>query len=201
VSAEGWVCKACWKWNRAADEQCWRCKAPRGADDTQLEEHRKAREARTQQAEAVPDLVVAVPVWVFRGYAKVWLRGGIGLFPLLGVILFGGITDPLWFALTAGLGVGLVACGFLAGEVVDGMREREVWAFLAGIGLSIVGGIGSVVAFQAFAADLVSPVAVRWGSLLLFGGAGIAASAGLVMVLTRRERIAAPGQPPEPSAD
>ena len=201
MSSEGWVCKACWKWNRPADEKCWRCKAPREADDVQLEEHRRAREARAHQAEAVPDLVVAVPVWVFRGYAKVWMRGGIGLFPLLGLILFAGVTDPLWFALTAGFGVGLIACGFLAGEVVDGMREREVWAFLAGIGLSVMGGIGSVVAFQAFAEDLVSPMAVRWGSLVVFGGAGIAAAAGLVMVLTRRNQLVASNQPREPSAD
>jgi hypothetical protein len=189
VAAAGWVCKACWKWNRPADERCWRCKTPRGASDAEIEEQRKAREARGEQPEAVPDVVVAVPVWVFRGYSKVWLRGGIALFPLIGVILFAGVTDPLWFIMTAGFGVGLIACGFLAGEVVDGMREREVWAFLVGIGLSAVGGISSAVAFQLLAPGLISPTAVRWGSLLLFGGAGIAAAAGLVMLWTRRGKV------------
>ena len=52
-----------------------------------------------------------------------------------------------------------------------------------GITLSVVGAIGSVFAFNAFAPDVLSPTAIRWLSLIVFGGAGIAAGVGLFLVL------------------
>jgi hypothetical protein len=180
----GWVCKVCWKWNRPEDDPCFRCKSPRGlTDDAAVEIERKRLEAKAAEPEPVPDIVVAVPVWVFRGYARVWLRGGIGLLGLLALMAFGGVTDLIWFALTAGFSAGLVVCGFLAGEVADGMRNRETWAFIVGIVLSVLAVIGSITAFSVFAPGLVNPNAVRWGSLLVFGGAGVAAAGGLVMLL------------------
>jgi hypothetical protein len=182
--ATGWVCKVCWKWNRPEDDPCYKCKSPRGlTDDAAVEVERKRLAAKAAEPEPVPDIVVAVPVWVFRGYARVWLRGGIGLLGLLVLMAFGGVTDLIWFALTAGFSVGLVVCGFLAGEVADGMRNRETWAFIVGIVLSVVAVIGSITAFSVFAPGLVNPNAVRWGSLLVFGGAGVAAAGGLVMLI------------------
>ena len=138
----------------------------------------------------MPDIVVALPVWVFRGYAKAWLRGGIGLLGLLALMAFGGVTDLIWFALTAGFSAGLVVSGFLAGEVADGMRNRELWAFIVGIALSVVAVIGSITAFSVFAPGLINPAAVRWGSLIVFGGAGLAAAGGLVMLVRARTRTA-----------
>jgi hypothetical protein len=78
----------------------------------------------------------------------------------------------------------------VAGEVSDAMRNREVWAFVLGVGLSIVAVVGTVMAFDIFAPDLVNPAGIRVGSLVVFGGAGVAAIAGLVMMFTRRERAA-----------
>jgi len=191
TATSGWVCKVCWKWNRPEDDPCYKCKAPRGVtDDAQVEEHRKALEAKAAEPEPVPDIVVALPVWVFRGYARVWLRGGIGLLGLLALMALGGVTHLIWFALTAGFSAALVVCGFLAGEVADGMRNREVWAFLTGIVLSVVAVVGSITAFSVFAPGLINPNAVRWGSLIVFGGAGLAAAAGLFM-LVRAQRQAA----------
>jgi hypothetical protein len=77
--------------------------------------------------------------------------------------------------------------GFLAGEVADGMRDRETWAFVVGLGLAVVGAIGSVLAFDLFLPGLINPTAVRWGSIVVFGGAGLAAAAGLVLMFLRRE--------------
>jgi hypothetical protein len=187
----GWVCKVCWKWNRPEDDPCFKCKTPRGVtDDTEVAAHREALEAKAAVPEPVPDIVVALPVSVFRGYARVWLRGGIGLLGLLALMAFGGVTDMIWYALTAGFAAALVACGFLAGEVADGMRNREVWAFITGMVLSVAAVIGSITAFNVFAPGLVNPSAVRWGSLIVFGGAGVAAAGGLVM-LVRASRAAA----------
>jgi hypothetical protein len=192
TATTGWVCKVCWKWNRPEDDPCFRCKAPRGVtEDAEVEAHRKALEAKAAEPEPVPDIVVALPVWVFRGYARVWLRGGIGLLGLLALMAFGGVTDLLWYGLTVGFSAALVVCGFLAGEVADGMRNREVWAFITGIILSVVAVIGSITAFSVFAPGLINPAAVRWGSLIVFGGAGVAATGGLVMLIRAGRRAAA----------
>jgi hypothetical protein len=186
TTASRWVCKVCWNWNRAADEVCWRCKAPPHVPEAEIEAKRKAHAARAELPPIIPDAVVAVPVVVFRGYAKVWRRGGLGLVGFLLLMAFGGVTDVLWLSLTLGFAIGLFVGGLAAGEVAEGMRNREVWSYVAGIGLSVTGVIGSITAFSVFAPDLVNPNAVRWGSVLVFGGAGLAALAGLVMLLRNR---------------
>ena len=58
------------------------------------------------------------------------------------------------------------------------MRDREVWAFLLGVGISIVATVGSVLAFSIFMPGLVNPTAIRWVSAIVFGGAAVAAIAG-----------------------
>ena len=193
MSAERWICQVCWTSNRPRDPVCWRCKAPSGLAREEAEAQRAARMARGEAPEPVPDLLVALPVVVFRSYARVWLRGGIGMLAVPLLMGFAGVVDVGWLVLSVGLAVGLVVFGIVAGEVSDGMREREVWAFLTGIVLAVVGVIGSILAFAAFAPELISPVAVRWGSLLVFGGAGVAAVAGLVLLLRGDRRPAETG--------
>lgn len=106
------------------------------------------------------------------------------------LLAIGGMTDLTWLPLSGGFAVGLVVLSIVAGEVSEGMRDREVWAFVAGVVMSVVAGIGSVLAFQVFAPDLVNPTAIRSGSVIVFGGAGVAAIAGLVLMYRRRERAA-----------
>ncbi len=43
--------------------------------------------------------------------------------------------------------------------------------------------IGSVAAFNILAPGLVNPNAIRWGSVIVFGGAGAAAVAGLILLV------------------
>ena len=193
---EQWVCKVCWKLNRQRDEVCWRCKAPRGTtEEEEVARHREVMEAKAAAPEPVPDIVVALPVSVFRGYGKAWIRGGFAMLGLLALLAFSGVTDVAYFALTGGLGAGLIVCGLLAGEVSEGMRNREIWAYAVGIALSVAGGIGSVIAFNALAPDLISPTAVRWLSLIVFGGAGVAAGVGLFMVLRAQRARSVPPRP------
>lgn len=190
MTSETWICRVCWQRNRARDEVCWRCKSAPDLEEAGLEarrrEHEEALAARAQRAEKVPDALVAVPVIVFRSYAKAWRRGGMGLGGLLLLMAFGGVTEVLWLALTVGFALGLFIIGLVSGEVAEGMRNRETWAYLAGIAISVAGGIGSVLAFDVFAPGLISPTAVRWVSLLVFGGAALAAAAGLVMLVRNR---------------
>ena len=188
--ADAWICKACWKPNRPQDAACYRCKTPREADEAEVEARRAAAAARAEQPEVVPDIVVALPVVIFRGYSRAWLRGGFFVLALLLLEVFAGVTDVGYLLLTGGLGVGLIVVGFMAGEVSDAMRNREVWAFVIGVGLSVVAVIGTVIAFDVFAPGLANPAGIRVGSLIVFGGAGVAAIAGLVLIFTNREREA-----------
>ena len=153
-----------------------------------MEERRAAAADRAEQPEAVPDIVVALPAVIFRSYARVWQRSGLGLLAVPLVMALGGVTDLTWLLFSGGFAAGLVIFGFVAVEVSEGMRDREVWAFVVGVGLSVVAVIGSVAAFELFAPDLVNPNAIRWVSVIVFGGAGVAAIAGLVMMYTHRER-------------
>jgi hypothetical protein len=188
--ADGWICKACWKSNRPQDPACYRCKTPRDADEAAVEAQRAAAAARAESPEVVPDIVVALPVVIFRGYSRVWLRGGMAVMVFLLLLVFGGVTDVGYLLLTGGMGAGLIVFGLLAGEVSDAMRNREPWAFLVGVGLSVVAVIGSILAFSIWAPDVVNPTGIRVGSVVVFGGAGAAAIAGLVMMFIRRERKA-----------
>jgi hypothetical protein len=186
--AGGWVCRSCWLSNRPRDEVCYRCKTPRHADDAEIEARRKAAEEKAAQPEVVPDIVVALPAVIFRVYSRVWMRGGIGVGGLLALLLLAGVTDVTWLLLTLGFAIGLVVFGFVAGEVSDGMRDREPWAFVAGMIMAVVAAIGSVLAFSVFAPGLVNPTAIRWASAIVFGGAALAAGAGLVLLFINRER-------------
>jgi len=176
--AEGWTCRACWKGNRPQDVACYRCKTPRDADEATVEAQREAAATKQERPEAVPDIVVALPVVIFRSYGKAWLRGGLIVLGLLIFIAIGGVTDTGYLLLTAGMGAGLVLIGFLAGEVSEAMRDREPWAYIVGVGLAVAGAIGSIYAFNVLAPDILSPIAIRWTSVIVFGGAGLAALTG-----------------------
>jgi hypothetical protein len=195
TTGERWVCKVCWQWNRPADEYCWKCKTVPGVSEEQIAVAQKALEAKALLPEPVPDIIVALPVVIFRSYGKVWLRGGIGLLAVLALEVFAAVTDLVWYALTIGFALGLMICGFVAREISEGMRNREVWAFGVGIALSVVAVIGSITAFSVLAPGLVNPGAVRWTSLIVFGGAGVAALVGLVLVLRHGD---APHPEPNP---
>lgn len=112
----------------------------------------------------MPDLLVALPVVIFRGYSRVWIRGGLGVLGLLALLAFGGVTDLGYLLLAGSLGAGLVAIGFVSREVSESMRDRELWAFAAGAAISVVAVIGSVTGFEILAPGLVNPNAIRWGA-------------------------------------
>jgi hypothetical protein len=185
-----WICRVCWTSNHPQADACWHCRTSREIDTEGVEARREALATKQEAPEAIPDIVVALPVVVFRGYAKTWLRGGLGLIALPVLMGLGGVADVTYLLFSGALAAGLIVFGFLAGEVADGMRDREPWAFLVGLGLAVVGGIGSVIAFDTFLPGVINPTAVRWGSIVVFGGAGLAAAAGLVLMFLRRERTA-----------
>jgi hypothetical protein len=183
-----WICRVCWKSNWPDADRCKTCGSPRDLEEGELEAQRLAVAERAAQPEPVPDLLVALPAVVFRAYARVWTRGGVGLLAIVGLMLFAGVTDVGLLLFSVGVCAGLFIFGVAAGEVSDGMRGRELWSYIAGIVMSVVAIVGSTVAFNAFAPGLVDPNAVRWGSILIFGASGLAAAAGLVLLVTHRDK-------------
>ena len=102
------------------------------------------------------------------------------------LIVIGGVTDVGHLLLTGGMGGGLIVCGILAGEVAEEMRIREAGVrrrdrHLRRGGRLIGPGRGRR------RSGLFDPTAVRWLSAIVFGGAGLAAAAGLVLLFLRRE--------------
>lgn len=134
-----WICQVCWKSNHPQADECWHCRTTRAIDTDAVEARRVAVSTRREAPEAIPDIVVALPVVIFRGYAKTWLRGGLGLIALPILMGLGGVADLTYLLFSAGIAAGLIVFGFLAGEVADGMRDREAWAFVVGLGLAVVG--------------------------------------------------------------
>ena len=121
------------------------------------------KEAQAEKPEAVPDVVVAVPVVIFAATRRVWQRGGFVVLGFLILIAIGGVTDIGYLLLTGGMGGGLIVSGILAGEVAEEMRNREVWAFVVGIVISFVAVISSVLAVNVLAPDIFNPAAVEVG--------------------------------------
>lgn len=185
-----WICRVCWTSNHPQADACWHCRTSREIDVAQVDARREALATKQEAPEAIPDIVVALPVVIFRGYAKTWFRGGLGLIALPVLMGLAGVADVTYLLFSGALAAGLIVFGFLAVEVADGMRDREPWAFIVGLALAVVGGIGSVIAFDTFLPGLINQTAVRWGSIVVFGGAGAAAAAGLVLMYLRRERAA-----------
>ena len=74
----------------------------RDADAAEVEERRAAAAARAEQPEAVPDIVVALPVVIFRSFARVWLRSGFFFLALPLLLAFGGVTDLVTLLFTGG---------------------------------------------------------------------------------------------------
>ena len=146
----------CWKSNRGIqDATCWQCASPRGLTESAAEVERKAREAViANRAKPVPDLLVALPVVVFAATPRTWRRGGLSLLAVQ--VLHGdGRHDRRSLVATAS-GVRL-----LADEVMDGMRERTIWAFVVGLILSVVGAVGSVLAISRRSREPHQP---EWGA-------------------------------------
>jgi hypothetical protein len=48
--------------------------------------------------------------------------------------------------------------------------------------------VGSVMAFEILAPGLVNPTAVRGASVIVFGGAAVAAISGLALMVVRRDQ-------------
>jgi hypothetical protein len=192
---DAWICRACWNRNKVGADRCAVCRTSRYAEDRDVEVQRRAlQEAETTVDEVVPDGIVAVPVAVFL--AMVWVQKISAIF----VVLFTLLVAPLLplFLPFGGLLAGIYwVVGKVYKSVVAGMRDREAWAFLVGMLLTGVIGVGGVfgLVFGMLNPDVIAqqPEWARslgvtvyiWLNTLVNLGAAACAFAGLVLTLTR----------------
>ena len=205
--ADGWICLACWKPNQRGAERCYRCKAPRGAGPAKATPEPSdpaAQAVESSGAEAVPDIVVAVPAMVFSWMGWIWRKCAV-LFLILSVLL--AIGD-----LATGLvGVGIAAVYYLIGlvyrAIANGMRDRALWALLTGV---VVAGIPTAAHIYVLFFAQMSPlpaatpdvvatimgvsVALSWLSLAMNGSAAGCALVGLVLAVVRPSPRRRPSQ-------
>ncbi|HEX2767507.1 MAG TPA: hypothetical protein VHR55_12830 [Candidatus Limnocylindria bacterium] len=180
--ADGWICRSCWKPNRARDARCYRCKTPRDADAATVEQHRRERERRQAQVERVPVVVGEIPARVFSTYSRLSM-GLVFLSALFTIVTLNNPERsgdiPILAALTAGLLLYAVALRWSAAE----MRAANPWAFAVGILVSVF-ALAGFLATLTYAPELFGRNWIpRVIGIVLFSIAGITAFIGLVMRL------------------
>lgn len=163
--SDGWVCRACWKPNRAHDSRCYSCKTPRDAEQQEVQQTRTQLAAATEAGEAAPDLLVAVPVavfatmgWIYRKFALAVLVLGIllGFFGLIPILVFVGAIGAVVYYVV----------GRLYGGIANGMRDRSIFAFLAGAALAGLATVSYVLELFVVGLPPFSPPAPEWLAFL-----------------------------------
>ena len=181
--AEGWVCRSCWKPNRAQDSRCYRCKTARDADDATVELQRRERVEKASREERVPAAVSALPATVFAWYGRLVILGGV-LFLLLTPLVLGNPEAPentliIWL----GLAVGTLLVGFAMRWASGAMRASNPWGFVVALVVSI-GAIGGTLIALSSLQGLGNPNWMRYATIAVFGLSGISALVGLLFSLT-----------------
>ena len=200
-AGDGWICRSCWNSNRQHDERCYRCKAPRGADDATVQEHRAKREANRAKETAVSGVVTTIPSFVMRWYARVLLA--IGVIPLAVVALLavalGGLRGGQVVALgvvVAGQIVIWLVFRWAAGAMQDGNRLAFLitavisWAVVA----SVLTGLAAIP--QGLEIDAIGWVLVWLFNVMVvaFALSGLLATLGLVLRLIPKRWLPAEGR-------
>jgi hypothetical protein len=184
---DGWVCRACWKPNRAGDERCYRCKTPRGEPGPDAAESpaaeafipRAASGGRLDTRFAFLALLVAVPLYL----TAVMSALAAGLIVVL--ILMGGVQGNAVFGVPpavamlifAVLALVFAALLFVVGK---GVQRSARWAYGAALIIGLGGSLPRLLGvFQP------SELVASNGAALYYGMAwlslGIAAGAAILL--------------------
>jgi hypothetical protein len=189
--ADGWVCRACWKPNRARDERCYRCKTERDADGATVDTRRAERLEKEARRDQVPPIVGEIPARIFGWYGWFGLVGAF--FAAVGlVIAIGGGEDragdvPVIAAITVGTLVYAVTLRWASAE----MRAANPWAFGVALIVSVAAVTFYLVVLSAIPPNIGDQSILRYAGVVIFGVAGTVAALGLVMSLRARR-----GPPP-----
>jgi hypothetical protein len=145
---EGWICRACWKPNRADEQKCHRCKTPRGEQaqvesGSKLEQLDVMRDKRGRLDVEIPLLayIVSWPLGV-SGVLGV-ISGSLGF--LGGGLISGRGTVPV-LGIDVGTFVMLVAAGSILMSAFQIFVARSIqrfarWAYVVAIVITALGSL------------------------------------------------------------
>jgi hypothetical protein len=184
-----WICRGCWKPNRLRDARCFMCKLPRDADAAQIQHQAAVNQARTAPPD-LPDIVLNVPVIIFRWYA----RGLLLIAVLLFVILVGEATSgaPDAHVIQGALVMGAcLGAGILFRALAGAMQDGNPWVYMTA--LVAAGAMTALAAVQLFVLPVplgtgIDPRAATvrtWITLVISGSAAICAGVGLAISVSR----------------
>ena len=181
--ADGWVCRACWKPNRARDNRCYRCKTERDADTATVEERRREQRVQEKRRERVPVAVLALPSKVFAWYGRIMIIGAFFLLLLTPLVLSYPNSPPN----TLLIWLGYCAVAFVIALAMRwasiAMHSSNPWAFVVALLVSL-GAIGTnLYAMSVLPPNIGAPNLLRVFYIAVFGFAGVLAFVGLVFAL------------------
>ena len=189
--ADGWICQACWKPNRADHTRCYRCKTEREVDPKTAEARRAELQVQAARYEAkvqrVPGLVSKLPAIVFLWYGRVQVFGGLLVLFVVPIVMIRPNQPAFVVPLLLGFALTTIAVGAGMRWASSGMRESNSWAFALAFVLSI--------GFAAMALYVLNSFGITGGpgywqriiTIGLFGLSAILALVGLLYSLQRDE--------------
>ena len=157
---DGWICRACWKPNRAQDDRCYRCKTPRDQQldvaagslkETSAPEY--ANRGRMDMELGLLAAVVAWPTWLSG-----WLGiiGGVLTFLLALLGLAGGQqSNALILGITGAI---LVLLGWLVVFLARSVRRHARWAYAIVAFFYLVGSVPWFLGLGQLPPDLAAQV-------------------------------------------
>jgi len=180
-----WICRTCWKTNRPSDKRCYRCHTPRTADDLPIQGARPGDVAprAIDDAGTAIGILVALPSIVFRWISRLYLLGGLLFAGFTVLIAINPRLPELAWLPTAGAAAAMFALAFAMRWASSAMRDRNPWAFVVALVLSVAIAGLSVYALNTFPAGTGNPNPMRYATIVIGGLTAIFAALGLLLSL------------------
>jgi hypothetical protein len=181
--ADGWVCRACWKPNRAKDNRCYRCKTERDADTATVEARRVEQKVEAKRRERVPVFVLALPSNVFAWYGRIMLIGGIFSLLLTPLVLSYPDSPPNTLLIWLGYCAAVIAIALAMRWAAMAMHSSNPWAFVVALVVSLAAIGSNLYAMSVLPPDFGNPDWIRLIFIGVFGFSAVLALVGLIFSL------------------
>ena len=192
---DGWVCRACWKPNRANDDRCYSCKTPR--DEQVAVEAGSKVEAIKPGAHLEGRLDAEVPVlaWLITWPLR-YTGGGlivVGFIATILTVTSDEVGTVAWFFDVEGqvvallVSFGFIAAGFLQFFIARSIRRHERWAYVIAVGIGFAASVGRIFlgATPDPGRDHPVQIALYYGSAWLYFGMALIGAALFVASFVR----------------
>lgn len=144
---DGWVCRACWKPNRAQDDRCFRCKTPRDQQaqveaGSQVAKIRPGAHLEGRLDAEIPVLAMLV-AWPLRAYGALTVL--IGLL-IVGITLLSWAPRPPimginWQLFVVSAGMIVIILGALQIFFANSVRRHARWAYVVALMFGLLGSL------------------------------------------------------------